>query len=223
MIFVRFFVLAFLILFFSSFVSAGLAVTTLYSKNFPLELRPGETRDVEFIIQNALFGDTMDLTVEVFPEESAIASFPDKLVYDIGYGESAKLPVKIKIPTDAKQGEMYEIRALFKDITKREEKGQVSFTINLGAGFPVRVLGENEESIEEKIKGAPEDKKIERGESEEIEEKMSSGKAVWLIFVLILIAGIVVFGFFILKLMRAQKESKLTSQYATQPLNTKIV
>lgn len=109
----------------------ALGVTAPYWDERPLNLAPGETKDIQFTLQNML-GDS-DVTLKAaLIEGQEIATLTDSsLEYAVPFGVK-DLPVnmRISIPRSATEGQKYTIGASFTTVTKTES-GQ----FQLGSAF----------------------------------------------------------------------------------------
>ena len=189
-------------LFFASFVSAQFGVSTTYSDNFPLKLKPGEELGAFFKVKH--FDDKVGkITIEVLPEESEIAEFieADK-IHEISFGEEFRVPVVVKIPEDAEVGAEYRVAALFKTVDSDSEGGggNVRFTFNIRKDFPIVVIGDSREEVE-----------IAQGEViESPKDEKKSGEISFFLLLLVLAIGIISVYFIII---RERRKAKLVSYY----------
>lgn len=117
----------FLIFFLSSFVSAGIA--SPYWEDYPLEMNYGETRTINFNLQNMV--GNKDLTIKVTIKEGSDIASLEKDTYTAKLGTSdTRIPVTITIPKDYKRS-IQKVSLEFTTISSGEETGMVS----LGTGY----------------------------------------------------------------------------------------
>jgi LPXTG-motif cell wall-anchored protein len=123
-------------------------VSSPYYKNHPLEMYPGETREVAFNLQNcpALLEscDPGDVTVSVeFEEGGEVAEIISGLNYLVPYGTaSTNLIVRVSVPADANVGDSYNVQFSLSSPPPEEEGGTVQVGIRYGISFPVEVVGQ---------------------------------------------------------------------------------
>lgn len=139
-----FILLLFVLLFFVcsfNFVNA-FGVSTLYSANYPLNVKPGEIKETFFLIRNVVEGDSNVVVSVELVKGAEIASLNGDSKYNLPFGEEVEVPVKLVIPADAKPGDEYLVAAIFRPIqTEGSSIGDIQFIVNIGKSFPVVVSG----------------------------------------------------------------------------------
>jgi hypothetical protein len=173
-------------------VVAQFSVSTTYSDNYPLSLKPGDSEGAFFRVKHV--DDTIGkLTIEVVPGESEVAEFLEEdNVFELDFDEEKRVPVRVSISESAEIGTEYEVSALFRTIESEggEEGGNVQFTISIGKDFPVVVVSEeaeesvSDEEIEEELGGAP-------GEKIGVSGDKIFGNVIFFLVISIFIVGIV--------------------------------
>ena len=117
----------------STFVSAF----SVGFESTELRLYPGEVHNSAFSLQN--YGtEASDITVEATVEEGGeYMTFPGGTRFDVPANNNIAAPVRIRIPENAKIGDSYPVKVLFKvvsgDVGGGESGGQgttVSFAFN---------------------------------------------------------------------------------------------
>jgi len=101
------------VIMFSSFVSAfGVGF-----QNTRLSLNPGQTIDSAFSLQNHKDGEG-DLIIEVILEEGGeYLTFTEGTQFNVPTKTSVPAPVRISVPVDAKIGEVYTLKVLFRSVS----------------------------------------------------------------------------------------------------------
>ncbi|HVY01631.1 MAG TPA: hypothetical protein VHA12_02615 [Candidatus Nanoarchaeia archaeon] len=126
----KYFAILAMILFSLSSVLA-LGVTAPYWDERPLNLAPGESKDIQFSLQNML-GDS-DVTLKAaLIEGQDIATLTDSnLEYTVPFGvKDMPVNMRISIPRSANNGDKYTVGVSFTTVTK-SESGQ----FQLGSAF----------------------------------------------------------------------------------------
>src|SRR3989344_1590095 len=126
-----------------SLVSA-FGVSTVYSENYPLTMKPGESKETFFLMRNIVEGDSDVVISSDLVKGKEIAKLLDEgKKYDVPYGAEVEVPVRIEIPKDAKPGARYTVGVIFKPSPKEGGQGNIQFIVNIGKSFPVVVAGED--------------------------------------------------------------------------------
>jgi hypothetical protein len=125
-------------------VVSAFAISTLYSENYPLRVKPGEVKETFFLLRNVVPGDSDSIVRSKLIGGAEIATLVDgSTSYDLPYGSDAEVFVRVQVPKDAKPGTRYNVQALFSPIPREyAAEGAVQLNVNLGASFPVLVVGE---------------------------------------------------------------------------------
>ena len=170
-----------------------------YSSSNPLELYPGQIKDISFNLQNcpALSEDceVKDETAEVFLEEgSEIAEITTGTSYLLPYGTSnTYMILKVSIPETIALGTIYNIKLSLKAIP-----GDSGGNVQLGTQYNINipVLIKDESQIPKELQpGEP----IIVGEIEEKKPIPYLAIISILILILILIVAIIIIVYFVLK------------------------
>jgi hypothetical protein len=127
-----------------NFVSA-FAISTLYSDNYPLRMKPGEVKETFFLLRNVVEGDSDAVVIGSLNRGVEVATLVEgQRSYDLPFGDEAEVFVRLEVPKDAVPGTIYDIGAVFSPIPRDLAAGNVQLVLNLGAAFPVIIVGENE-------------------------------------------------------------------------------
>jgi len=129
---------------FSSFVSSAGVSSPYWDKDGegnenPLILSPGETKEFQFILQNA--GSDQDLTftasVTLGGEIAKIVDPEDRYLVSSGKTD-VSVKMRVHVPKDALPGREYKVRVDFLS-TPVAEPGQFQFASGYGTSFTVKV------------------------------------------------------------------------------------
>ena len=134
------FLIAFLVLAVStSVVFAG--VSSPYWSSMPLEMAPGETKDVELVLTNG--EDTEDNVVVSLEGGNEIAEIISGVSYTVPpKSNTVKLVLKVTIPSSANIGDKYDVRLNVQSTGGQEGAGTVQLGVGYNVKFPVVVVSE---------------------------------------------------------------------------------
>jgi len=122
----RILVSALFVILLSSFVSA-LGIGMSYTMNKPLEIGPGETKEIKLTPNSMISEGDMKLAVKIM-KGSEIASLVDASAQvNLPAGGQVPVNIKISIPAGVSEGTEYIVTFNFKPINPPEEAGTVSF------------------------------------------------------------------------------------------------
>jgi len=127
------------------------AISSAYGSGTPVEIYPGETKDIQLKLMTALGEDNLIIKVELI-DNGSIASLTDfNTEYKVNVGEIVLVNLRIGVNKAAKTGEEHNIIIKFSDITPSEAEGSVSFkgssTISLNVLVAQPELKETKEGI----------------------------------------------------------------------------
>ena len=171
-----------------NFVSA-FGVATLYSDNYPLKMAPGETRETFFLLRNIVEGDSdVSIKSELVMGQDVAVLIDGSRVYDVPFGAEVEVPVRIKIPDNAKPGDEYSVGAIFRPSAgKLVGGGNIEFIVNIGKSFPVVVVRESDKT-REIVRLTVED---EGGRVGKFAPFVKGGRGIWLGIIFVLLIGII--------------------------------
>jgi|SRR3989344_1443132 len=113
----------------------GFSVSSDYGPNSYIKIPPGETADIQFILEPAPSEGSLVIRTEIVEGGEIFSIIDPDLEYNANLGESALVNTRISINKTAKIGEEYSVIIKFSDITLSKNEGSVSFkgssTINL--------------------------------------------------------------------------------------------
>ncbi len=129
-----------ILIFVSGSVSA-FAVSSAYWKGNPITIYPGETQNIQVILQN--MAGTEDIRAKgVILEGSEIAQITDaENIYFVPLGGKTAVNIRVSIPEDAEVEDEYNLRVSFTTITS-EATGPIGFSSGVERTFPVIVVKE---------------------------------------------------------------------------------
>lgn len=126
----------------------ALGISSPYWDTRPLEMSPGETRDVEFSLTNKIDAETATAFVEI-EKDAGIAEIIGKSEYTVLPGTTnTKIIMRVSIPEDASIGELYYLGFSVKSIPS--EEGTVQMSISYDVDFPVVITEEPTKQIKDK-------------------------------------------------------------------------
>ena len=123
------------------FAAAELGVGSPYYKNNPLKIYPGQEREIVFDIYNcpsrAETCDKQNIIAEVsLVEGKEIASLVSGSKYNLDFGDTGKIRLKISIPNNAAIGDSYNVKMLLQSVP---EGSGVQVGVGYNIEFPVLV------------------------------------------------------------------------------------
>lgn len=146
------FVLIGIVILLSSLISA-FAVSTKYYPGYPLKMMPGDSKDVQIILQNR--GNTEDVSVraEVSAGSDIMNLLDEDKIYTIPAGGKLEVDMIINVPLEAIPDTEYPMNIKFTTITSSEEGQTMGFGQSIGQNFQVLVV----ETFDAPIQEAPEE------------------------------------------------------------------
>lgn len=140
----------FVLLIFAQLATA-IGVTSPYYDTKPLGLHPGESVEVQLLLQNMVGGEDVALSASI-TEGAEIATIVDKkTTYLIPFGtKDVPVLVQISLPEDAQIGETRAVKVSFKQEVKQNANGEMlQIAQGVGAIIPIQItpwIGSVEES-----------------------------------------------------------------------------
>jgi hypothetical protein len=140
----------FSLLFINSISSFG--VGSAYHKDHPLEISPGESKEIIFNLQNMAGSSDVMVESTIEGNEEIIKLINNEKVF-IPLGKEENIIAKVTIPFDAKIGDVYPIKLTFTTVTE-SDSGSFGFGSSVGRSFEIIVVPTLEEKarLEEKKK-----------------------------------------------------------------------
>ena len=138
----RFVILLVMILFAIFLISLvnAFAISSAYGSGAPIEIYPGETKDIQLKLMTNPGEDNLIIKTELI-DNGGIASLIDSnSEYKVNYGDIIPINLRIIVNKTAKAGEKYGIALKFSDITPSEGEGSVSFKGSSTIGLNVLVM-----------------------------------------------------------------------------------
>jgi len=133
-----------------NFVS-GFGVSIPYSTQDPLRLYPEQGSDVVVGLQSSISEGDLIIVPEISEGQDIVEITDSSKEYNVIANQpiGAAVHLKVNIPDNARVGEEYPVKLVFRDITPREG-GMVGFSTSIGASFNVLVI-EKPEVIKEEV------------------------------------------------------------------------
>lgn len=146
---------------------------------YPLKLAPGESKIIQLTLQNT--GEE-DMTVRAtLTSGSEIATLiDDNLDYFVASGDvNVPVNIKVEIPADLEVGSANRTISVSFGQIASGERGMVALAAGIATSFPVEIVG-YEESLLRQEEAAPQPTK--------------PIPVIWIILIVVLIAGLILFG-----------------------------
>lgn len=205
-IFLRKRVGAIFILLFLIYNVSAFSIATLYSDNYPLKMKPGETKETFFLLRNVVEGDSdVEVNVELAKGKEVASLIEAGKSYNVAAGAEIEVPVNITIPENAEIGKIYYIGAIFKPSTGKTEVGNIQFLVNIGKTFPVVVTSEKKESAGKDYSLNVE----EEGLAESFAPFIKKNLGFFWLIIAIISMGIIILVFLIVFILKKNKEMEM--------------
>ena len=123
-------------------------ISSPYWKDYPLEMLPGQMKEISFNLQNcpSLKETCVKEDVNIiasFEEGEEIAEIISGSEYNIQFGTAdTNMVLRISIPQEATIGDSYNIRFSIAS-PPREEEGNIQLKLKYSVDFPVVIVGES--------------------------------------------------------------------------------
>jgi len=123
-------------------------ISSPYWKSHPLELYPGESREISFNLQNcpSLKENCDDGDANIvasFEEGSEIAEITSGDSYLVPFGSAdTNIILKVSIPESASIGDEYNVKFSVSSPPAEGEGGNIQLGVKYGVSFPVEVIEE---------------------------------------------------------------------------------
>jgi len=120
-----------LLLIISSFNVSSSGVSSPYWDENPMYAQPDEVKEFSYTLQNMVGTENIQMKAETEGDKNIIHLVDTNTIYNVPIGSSdVKVPVKITVPKDAKEGDEFQVGVRFTAIS--ENKGQ---PVTIGAAF----------------------------------------------------------------------------------------
>ncbi|MBU2617031.1 MAG: hypothetical protein KKB79_03595 [Nanoarchaeota archaeon] len=111
-------------------------VISQYNKENPLELAPGEVKEIQLILKNTGEDKNITLTATVLGTGASILG---DAIYPISPGTEIPISLEVSAPENASVGKEYEIDISFNEV-KTKEGGILSITSLVTTKLPVKIV-----------------------------------------------------------------------------------
>ncbi len=154
-------------------------VTTFYWDEQPLIMHPGETKDVDLLLQNMVGDKDIKVKAELVGGSEIATLIDSSKEYLVPLGEKdVKVNIRVKIPEDTPLDSRYDVMVMFKELAQGEGK-MIQISGAVGGTIPVVVKSASKVPVET-IKPVE-------------QTKSSSLNFLWaLIIIIIVIIGIII-------------------------------
>jgi len=126
----------------------ALGISTPYWKDHPLEMYPGQIKDVEFLLVNKAGNDVADAFVTL-DESAGIAEIRSGEEYSVPAGaRDVKVILRISVPESANIGDTYDVKFSVKAVPEEDQGGNVQLAVGYGVSFPVEVVEKSSVPVE---------------------------------------------------------------------------
>ena len=114
---------------------------------YKISLRPGETTEEIFSIQNVL-EPTEEITLQITVENGEeYIQFPEGTTINLARNEIKNVPVKISIPKNTK-AEKYNVRILFQPAsTSQAQGGTIDLVLAIKKSFDIEIIKEENKNL----------------------------------------------------------------------------
>lgn len=120
---------------------SAFAVSSKYWEEYPLQISPGETKDVKIVLQN-MAGQPNNVTVKgVITKGSEIAKLIDEdKIYSVPFGQKTELILRVSIPTEMPIGSNVDNIVLSFTTMIKDETGTFGFSNSVEKIIPVKII-----------------------------------------------------------------------------------
>ena len=125
----------------SIYLVNALAVSSSYGSGYPLEIYPGETKDIQFKLMTNPDEDNLLIKVEILDDKGIASLIDSNNEYKVNQGDIVPVNLRVSVNKTAKAGEKYNIVIKLSDISVSKGEGSVSFKGSSTINFNVLVLG----------------------------------------------------------------------------------
>src|SRR3989344_6814706 len=121
--------------------AVAFGVTSPYWDTNPLELHPGESKDVQLLLQNMVGDKDLSFSASISEGTEIALLIDEKLTYNIPFGtKDVPVMLRISVPEDLQTGETVNVKVSFKQLTVENSEGQmIQMTGGVGAIIPVKI------------------------------------------------------------------------------------
>jgi len=122
----------------------ALGVSTPYWQDHPLEMYPGQERDVSFLLVNRAGNPTTDALVTL-DESAGVAEITSGEEYTVPpEARDVRVVLKVSIPDSASIGDSYEVKFSVREIPEEDQGGNVQLGVGYGVTFPITVVSQGD-------------------------------------------------------------------------------
>jgi len=118
-----------------NFISA-FDVISPYNEESPLKLSPGEVKEIQLILKNAVENENITLTATVLGTGASILG---DAIYPISFETEIPISLEVSAPENISVGKEYEIDISFNEV-KTKEGGILSITSLVTTKIPIKIV-----------------------------------------------------------------------------------
>jgi len=176
----------------------SVGVSSPYWNDYPLYAQPGTVKEIMFVLQNYVGSEDISMKAEIEGDSSIIQLLDTNSIYDVPLGSETPIKAKITIPSDAKEGDSWDVGVKFTVTSKSIDNQPLSIGTAYVKSFKVIVgQGTTQENTQASSQNA---------QQEETSQKNSSNLT-WLIIAIILVIIILILMF-----LKMKKSSKIKGE-----------
>jgi len=116
------------------------AVSSQYYDNNPLYMKPGESVETFFTLQNVAGETNITVKAEITDGKNIVELSDVSDIYIVPKGEKTRVNFKVMAPSDSKIGDKFPLTIMFKTVTSQGEN-PIALSSSIGKGFEV-IIGE---------------------------------------------------------------------------------
>jgi hypothetical protein len=120
----------------------ALGISTPYWKNHPLEMYPGQTTEVSFLLVNKAGNPTAEAFVTL-EKDGGVAEITSGNEYRVpAEARDVSVVLKISVPEEASIGDSYDVEFAVRAAPEEDQGGNVQLGVGYGVKFPVNVVAQ---------------------------------------------------------------------------------
>ncbi|MEK6854910.1 MAG: hypothetical protein AABX73_01680 [Nanoarchaeota archaeon] len=127
----------------------ALGISSPYWEGNPLEMQPGQTKEISFALTNSIKEETDARAIISLTEGSEIAEIVGNKEYLIPVGSSnQKVNLKITIPKESQIGATYNVKLSLSSVPENKT-ANIQIGLNYDVSFPVKIVAESPQKTED--------------------------------------------------------------------------
>ncbi len=127
----------------------ALGVNSPYWKDNPLKMYPGETKSIEFILENSVSEQKDAKAVVALVDSQGIAEIAGQTDFTIPPGaRDKKVIIKVSVPKEVEIGKIYNVKFSVRS-SDEKQSGNIQAIVGYDVDFPVLVVEKSQASKEQ--------------------------------------------------------------------------